>query len=177
MKNISIVIYILFSFTFLIYLLLPNPVFPQSLPDAIQSNEPADMETPLRRGYFTNLNRDEVLKFYQDQFQKSSLMGLPLPTYRLNYPPEEAQTIIRDQARSSFLEEIVHPFRESIFINGFEPSKPQDVIVVEGKSWRQKIIIRFVPSPIYIRLVIGVMVIILIPIIYGQLRSIFSNHD
>lgn len=96
-----------------------------------------------------------------------------MPTYRLNYPPEEAQTLIRDQARSTFLEEIVHPFRESIFVNGFEPTRPQDAIFVEGRAWRQKIIVRFVPSVTLIRLALWGSVLIFIPLIYGQLGRIF----
>lgn len=130
----------------LVYLSLPNPEFPTPPPDALQSDEPADTETQLRRAYFTNLTREEVMEHYKNQLGKSLFLSIPLLTYRLNYPPEEAQTIIRDQTRSTFLEEIVHPFRESVYVNGFEPKSPKDAIIIKGSNWRQKIIIRFVPS-------------------------------
>jgi len=77
--------------------------------------------------------------------------------YRLNYPPEEAKTLIRDQTRSTFLEEIVHPLRESLYINGFDPKDPKDAIEIEGKPWRQKIIVRYVPSNTLTRVLVVVL--------------------
>jgi hypothetical protein len=94
---------------------------------------------------------------YYQQFSRSEKLNIPLITYKLNYPPEEAQTIIRDQTRSTFLEEIVHPLRESVFVNGFEPTEDKDLIRVNGKLWRQKIIIRYYPSNIFIRVVVGLL--------------------
>lgn len=144
------------TIAFLLYLVIPSPDFPQPLSDSLQSDEPADTETPLRRGYFTDMTRDEVMTHYYNQFSKSK-NGVPLVTYKLNYPPEDSQTLIRDQTRSTFLEEIVHPFRESIFVNGFEPSEDKDLIRVGGKQWRQKVIVRYYPSNIISRLAIGIM--------------------
>jgi len=124
--------------------------------DFYQSTEPADTETPLRRGYYTNATRQEVIEHYQSEFKG----------YRLNYPPEEAQTIIRDQTKSTFLEEIVHPLRESIYINGFEPTDPQYAIVIKGTPWRQKVIVRYVRSNLLARLLVvalsGVAAVLLI---------------
>jgi len=129
-----------------IYISFPSPKFP----------EPADTETPLRRGYYTNATRQEVIEHYQSEFKG----------YRLNYPPEEAQTIIRDQTKSTFLEEIVHPLRESIYINGFEPTDPQYAIVIKGTPWRQKVIVRYVRSNLLARLLVvalsGVAAVLLI---------------
>lgn len=155
MNNIFKTVFIIFSIAFLFYIFLPNPSFPEPPPGALQSNEPADTETPLRRAYYTNYSREEVLIHYQNQLAKSSFYQVPLPAYRLNYPPEEAQTIIRDQTRSTFLEEVVHPFRESFFINGFEPKEAKDVILVQDRKWRQKIIIRYVPSNLFARWIIA----------------------
>src|SRR3990170_2036914 len=130
MKILVKSVYIIISAIFLLYLALPTPDFPLPPEGALQSQEPADTETLLRRAYFTNLTRQEVLDHYQEQFDSSSFLNIPVPTFRLNYPPEEAQTIIRDQTRSKFLEEIVHPMRESMFINGFEPKDPKDTIFI-----------------------------------------------
>src|SRR3990170_8023503 len=110
MKSVVKDVYIVCSLFFLIYLLLPNPDFPAELPDSIRSFEPADVETPLRRGYYTDLPREIVMNYYLQQVKHMSPFGKYMPTYSLNYPPEEAQFLIRDQARSTFLEEIVHPF-------------------------------------------------------------------
>lgn len=165
MKRITKILFILFSTFFIIYLLLPNPSFPEPPLDALQSNEPADTEDLLRKAYFTNYTREEVMSYYKDQFEKSVIFGIYLPSYRLNYPPEEAQTIIRDQTRSTFLEEVVHPFRESVYISGFKPAAEKDAIFIEGKEWNQKITVRLVPSNSLVRVVIAALTLLLIVMI------------
>ena len=140
-KGLRIIIVLIFS-TLFIYTLLPNPKFPNPLPNALQSEEPGDVENlSLRRAYYTNLTREEVMKHYQNEFKG----------YRLNYPPEEAVVIIRDQTKSTFLEEIVHPFRESFYVNGFEPESAEYAIIKAGQPWRQKITVKYVASNIIIR--------------------------
>lgn len=154
-KKYSSFIFLAFSFLLLIYVILPSPEFPQPLPDALQSTEPADTEDPLRRAYFTNFSRREVMDWYKTQFDNG------IYTLQLNYPPENAQTIIRDQTRSSYLEELVHPFRESIFINGFDPLEPKDAIFIGERFWKQKIIVKYIPSSVYLRVVVFVLTLIL----------------
>lgn len=174
MRFVSKTLFILLSFVLVIYVLLPNPDFPEPLPDALQSDEPADVETPLRRGYFTNLSREGVITHYQNQVNHSKFFNYPMPTLRLNYPPEEAQTLIRDQARATFLEELAHPLRESLFINGFEPKEAKDAIVVNDKKWRQKIIVKYVPSNNIVRLLALIPALILsaliIPKLFNELK-------
>lgn len=146
-KVLRIIIVLIFSALF-VYTLFPNPKFPDPPPGALQSKEPGDSENlSIRRAYFTNLTREEVMKYYQNEFKG----------YRLNYPPEEAATIIRDQTRSTFLEEIVHPFRESFYVNGFEPKVAKDAIEIAGLSWRQKITVKYFPSSIFSRSFIVVL--------------------
>ena len=159
-------LFLTFSLLFLAYLSLPNPEFPTPPPDALQSDEPGDTETPLRRAYFTNLTREEVMSHYKNQL---------MPAYRLNYPPEEAQTIIRDQTRSTFLEEIVHPLRESVFINGFEPKDPKDAIEIAGRDWRQKIIVRYVPSRLWLRLVLGLSTVFVMVVVFKEYLGFFRK--
>lgn len=155
-KKFLIAIFVLFSVVMLFYIFLPNYNFPTSPPDSIQSKEPADTETPLRRAYFTNYTRQQVLDWYENQMKHSVFLNLPMPTYLLNYPPEDAQTLIRVQTRSTFLEEIVHPVRESVYVNGYEPAPDdqENAINIDGKHWRQKIIIKSVPSSLLVRLVV-----------------------
>jgi hypothetical protein len=99
---------------------------------------------------------------------EDKLFGLSLPTYRLNYPPEEAQTIIRDQTRSTYLEEVVHPFRESIFVNGFEPKSQKDAIIIQDKKWEQKIIVKQVESNFLVRTFIGFLTLLITPIVLSS---------
>ena len=140
-KALRIIIVLIFAFLF-VYVLIPNPKFPNPPPGALQSKERGDSEDlAIRRAYFTNLTREEVMKHYQDEFKG----------YRLNYHPEEAATMIRDQTRSTFLEEIVHPFRESFYVNGFEPKNAKDAIEIEGLPWRQKITVKYFPSNVFLR--------------------------
>ena len=155
-KKIPIIFFSIVCVVFVGYLVLPNPSFPIPPPDSLKSQEPADLESPLRQGYFTNYTRAQVIAWYENQYNHSSFLGLKLPTLLFNYPPEEAQTLIRDQTSSTFLQELVHPLRESMYINGFKPPSKNDepVFFVGGKHWAQKIIIRSVPSPLWARLVI-----------------------
>jgi len=156
MKNYFKIIYLFFSLLFVIYIVLPTNGFPEPPPDSIQSQEPADTETALRRAYFTNFNRAEVMDYYAQQFAKMSLFGfsVSIPGIRLNYPPEDSQTLIRDQTRTSFLEELVHPLRESVYINGFVPTQPKDDIWYEGKHFTQKIIIKYSYTGLIVRLAV-----------------------
>jgi len=152
-----------FGILLLAYLGLPNVGFPLSLPGVFQSGEPADIETPLRRGYYTDMARSEVMDWYQNQFKWGII---------LNYPPENAQVLIRDQTKSTFLQEIVHPFRESIYINGFEPKDAQYEININGVHYRQKVIVRFVESSVWIRIAVGAATLILIYLLYMEFRKV-----
>lgn len=149
--------FVVFLMVFLVYLLFPAPEFPNPPSNSVQSKEPADTETSLRRSYFTDSTRQEVMQNYAIQFSREFI-----PTLRLNYPPEDAQTLIRDQTRSTFLEELAHPFRESLYVNGFEPKDPKDVIMIDGVYWRQKITVKYVPSSPVVRILVAIPTLILI---------------
>ncbi|MDP3994873.1 MAG: hypothetical protein Q8P91_03500 [bacterium] len=155
------IIFFVSSLLFVVYVARPSPGFPDPLPDALKSTEPADLETPLRRGYFTNATRDEVMEHYFNQFRG----------YRLNYPPEESGTIIRDQTHSTFLEEIVHPLRESIFISGYEPEDTGNILTVGGLPWRQKVIVKYVPSSLIVRIIVSLLIVISWPVIVKEWMS------
>lgn len=160
-------LFVMFGILLLAYLAMPSPDFPEQLPGSYQSGEPADVETPLRRGYYTDMTRSEVMNWYNRQFKWGP---------NLNYPPEEAQTIIRDQTKSTFLEEIVHPFRESIYVNGFEPDKPEYTqIAANGRQYRQKVIVRYVPSSRALRLLVGVLSLSLTYLLYKQYSSFLKK--
>jgi len=163
MKLISL-LYVLLSLVFLFYLSHPNSEFPAPPAPNLQNFETADVETPLRRGYFTNLTRHEVILHYKNALG-FNFLGLRFSPFALNYPPEEAGGIIRDQTRSSFLEELVVPFKSSFFINGFIPSEEKDAIVVSGVEWSQKVTVKYVPSHPLPRLLTGILIVVFIPLL------------
>lgn len=146
-KVVLVCVYLLL----LLYVQLPTFPFPLQPSDSVQSLEDADTEYPLRRAFFTNLTREQVLDHYQNQLENSQGLSFELPTFKLNYPPEDAYTLIRDQTRSTFLEEIVHPLRESFFVNGFRPKLAKDEIWYKGSSYEQKITVLYKTSNVLVR--------------------------
>lgn len=121
-----------------LYLIWPVPGFPQPPSGSFVSNEPADTESIYRKAYYTNLSRAEIIEYYKGQWQ--------WPFIRLIIPPEEAQTVVRDQTRSSWLEEFVHPGKDSLYVNGFYPTKPTEQINIDGIHYQAKITARYIPS-------------------------------
>ena len=121
------------------YLIFPSPSFPPPPPDSLISREPADTESIYRKAYYTNLIRPEIMQYYDQTFRS------PIQ-YRLVLPPEDAYSVIRDQTRSSFLEVIVHPWREHLYINAFVPTNPTEQININGVHYLNKVTIRYVPS-------------------------------
>lgn len=146
------------------YFLIPSYPFPAPPPGAVQSQEPADTETPLRRAYFTQYTREQVIAHYYEQLNY-------LPILKLNYPPEDARTIIRDQTRSWYLEELVQPLRASLFINGFIPQKAQDHIVVDGVSYAEKITIKYIQSNVFLRLAIATAILAAIYLLLSEWKK------
>ena len=134
------------------YLLLPSPKFPPLPPGSIQSTEPGDTESVNRAAYYSNLSREEVEGFYFRQFGGWGIRQI--------LPPEEAQSLVRDQTRSSYLEEIIHPARESLYVNAFVPTLPQDEIRVNGVKYLNKITVRYVPSQPISRLTVLLMTVV-----------------
>lgn len=169
-RKILKVIFVFYCLAGFLYLALPDPSFPTPPPDSIKSLEPADLENPLRQGYFTNYSRDEVLDWYGKQFDHINIFGFDfkIPTPLLNYPPEYAQSLIRDQTSSTFLQEYVHPFRESIYINGFKPETKDNTpaFFVDGQKRDLKIIIRQVKSSVVVREILFILSSVMMIIIY-----------
>lgn len=166
MKKLFLIVAAIASIGLTIYTLIPSPKFPEPPPGAVQSMEKADTEDPMRRAYFTNYTREQVIDHYKNQFRYQPLI------LRLNYPPEDAQTLIRDQTRSVYLEELVHPLRESLFINGFIAGVPKDDIWYKGVHYEEKIIVKYVKSSIFVRVPVAIAsVLALVYVIYQYFRK------
>lgn len=161
MRKLIKLIYIAASLAFVVYLIMPSPAFPPSLVGSFRSVEPADSETPLRRSYFTDFGRSEVMKHYNAEYG-----GL-----RLNYPPEESQTLIRDQARATYLEEIVQPLKGSLFVNGFKPSLAKDEINYKGVHYNEKITIKLISSSRLVRVSVGLASVLLLWLIIESMTK------
>lgn len=158
MKKVKLALFLMlfvFGIGFFAYLFLPSPAFPTPPPQSVQSMEDADIESPFRRAYFTNYTREQIIAHYKNQFRYGAF------TLELNYPPEDAQTLIRDQTRSRYLEELVHPFRESVYINGFIPQVAKDDIWYKGVHYQEKITIKYIPSSLVSRIVVAVITLLL----------------
>ena len=155
LKKILPFILVVVNALFLTYLLIPTPTL-KDLPNSVKSTEPGDtVQLKNVSAYYTNLSRTEVMNFY-----KSSYTGPIL--IRLNYPPELSKIIIKDTIQSYYFEEFYLPFKESLYINGFEWendvfTKPEkrikNKLYFEGKEYRAKITLKVIPVSIPVRLI------------------------
>ncbi len=154
-KKTVIILFSLFNLVSLIYLVSPTPQLPD-LPYSIRSDEPGDtIQLKNVTAYYTNLSRTQVINFY-----KANYSG-PI-TIHLNHPPERAKEIIRDTTQSYYLEEFHLPYKESLFINGFEWEKDvftkpekriKNKLLFKGKEYSAKITLKIFPTSIWQRLV------------------------
>ncbi len=154
-KKIFILFLVIFNVLAVIYLVSPTPTLPD-LENSVKSDLPGDtVQIANVSGYFTNLPRDLVINFY-----KLNYPGLF--RINLNHPPEKAKEIIVDTIQSYYLEEFVLPFKESIYINGFEWEKDvftkpekriKNQIIYKNQEYSSKITIRRFPVSIPSRII------------------------
>lgn len=179
MKKPLIILSIALYFVGLLYLIKPNPVLPDLSGD-LKSDEPGDTwQHPDQVAFFTDKNRSQVINEIKTKFDQG-LGVFQFLSYRLNYRPEEAQTLVRDQIKSYYLEEVVHPFRESIYINGWEPQNspifndiPADerpTVFIKGKLYRAKITLRPVSSPLWARIFVWTAIFPSIYLVFKSLK-------
>jgi len=186
--------YFLITLFFLgnVYLALPSPLSPQdlpSLPKSVRSIEPGDT-TQIANvvAYYTDLSREEVVDFYFNEFSKSKFKNIPFISYRLNHPPERIREVLRDTQQSTYVEEIVHPLRESLFVNGFEwnndpftskKRRIKNILIVDGKIYKFKVTVYYQGSKAWQRLLVWWGIWVLGGLLVIQLRKIyeaFHNH-
>ena len=163
LKRLLGILFLFFSLVFLIYLLMPGPSsihdFPK-LPNSTTSSYEGDtIQVPDVAAYFSGNYRDITISFYSQNYQaKTKFFFLPM---RLNYPPEDAFTKIKDQTQSTYLEELTYPFRDSLYINGFEPLenglpryRGADRIEYDGSKYDTKVTLRYYSSSLVSRLIL-----------------------
>ncbi|MFA6602782.1 MAG: hypothetical protein WCT01_03170 [Candidatus Shapirobacteria bacterium] len=158
------------------YLMLPTPTLPP-LQDSIRSQEPGDtVQLQNVTAYYSNLTRAQVLNFYKAYYSGPFRIII-------NHPPETARQLIKDTIQTYYLYEILLPYRETLYINGYEWqndvfTEPSDRIknklIYEGKTYSTKITLKSFPTTPTRRLVnfFGLEIIfILLFIIYRRIYA------
>lgn len=157
----------------------------QALPNSDKSTLEGDtIQIPNVSAYFSDNFRDFVVPFYSRDFQK--LSNLPFPPLRLNHPPEFSWNVIKRHTDSTYLEELVYPLRDSIYVNGLEPfyedGQPKfwgaTKFEVDGRSYFTKTTLRFYPSNIPVRILVWLGITISTLLLYqlGR-RIILPKYD
>ncbi len=170
---------LVFNLSAIFYLVFPTP----NLPDLINSTKsdlPGDTyQMENVSGYFTDMARAQVMDFYQTQYSSPFII-------RLNHPPEKAKTIFRDTMQSYYLEELVIPFKESLFINGYEwendvftrPDKREQFrLIYEGESYKSKVNTKIFPTSIPQRLATFALLELSLVSIFFLYRSFLKNKS
>jgi len=153
-KKILISILVVFNLFAILYLISPTPNLPD-LPNSIKSDLPGDtVQIPNVSAYYTNMTRTEVMNFYKAYYSGYFRKNL-------NHPPEKSKEIIVNTIQSYYLEEFVLPFKESLFINGFEwendvftkpENRSKNKLIYQDKEYKAKITIRRFPTTVPKRL-------------------------
>jgi hypothetical protein len=171
-KGIKSVLISLLFLLGLIYLLLPGPSgindFP-AVPDSTKSQLEGDtVQNPNLVAYFSDFKREYLTDYYYNYFKDWSYWGVKLPVFKINHPPERAYTFIRDQQESSALEEYYRPFRESFFVNVYDPVIYNQIrrknidfwnshLEYEGRYYGSKVTVRYYHSSLVAR--VGVYIL------------------
>lgn len=176
-------LYLGFSLLLLIYMLWPTPDKISDfkpLPNSAKSKLAGDtFQIPNVSAYFSNNYRDFVVKFYQQNFKE--LAKLPIPSYRLNYPPEYSFVAIKKHTDTTYIEELVYPLKGSLFVNGYEPFNPDrtpkfwgaSMFDIEGVNWDTKTTLRLYPSSVFARLIVWLGITVSILLLYRLFRKVF----
>lgn len=147
-KKTLIILVTIFNLCAVIYLTSPTPTLPD-LPNSAKSNLPGDTtQISHVSAYYTNMTRTEVMNFYKAYYSGPFRINL-------NHPPEKAKEIIVDTIQSYYLEEFVLPFKESLYINGFEwendvftktENRSKNKLIYQDKEYQAKVTIRRFPT-------------------------------
>ena len=175
--KIPLITIIVFNVLALFYLLIPTPQLPD-LANSVKSDLPGDtVQISNVSGYFTNMTRTEVINFYKSHYSGPFRINL-------NHPPEKAKEIIVDTIPSYYFEEFVLPFKESLYINGFEwendvftkeENRYKNKIEYQGIEYKSKITIRRFPTTIPQRLIVFFTTEIAIFAAFFLIKSVFKK--
>lgn len=157
-------IFSVFSVLLLVYMLWPGPGKISDfnpLPSSAKSQLEGDtIQIPNVAAYFSDNYRDFVVPFYYSNYQKQA--NLPFGPLRLNRPPEYSWIAIKKHTDGTYLEELVYPLRDSLYVNGLEPFYPDGTdkfwgstkFNTDGQSFYTKTTLRFYPSNSIVRILV-----------------------
>lgn len=178
-KKTLIALFCFFNILVVFYLISPIPTLPD-LANSIKSDEPGDtIQLKNVSAYYTNMTRTEVMNFYKAYYSG------PFRTI-INHPPEKSKEIIRDTIQSYYLEEFVLPFKESLYINGFEwendvftkaDKRIKNKLIFKGKEYKAKITIKTFPTSIPKRLIAFFVTESVIIFALYTYKSFYKKHD
>lgn len=181
LKKITIILFVLG----LIYIIWPGPSSINDiaqLPDSLKSDEPGDNQSEIV-AYFSNGRRKDVTNFYKNQMSYLNIFMFTIPPIRSNHPPEEAFTYIKDQQPSTYLEQYSLPFRDALYVNGFEPFNAQGKpyregatrIFVKNNFYDSKTTLHYYGSSLSIRIVIYILSWICIILLFKLSRKALTE--
>lgn len=160
-------LFVIFSVLLLIYMIWPGPSKISNfkpLPSSDKSTLAGDniAQVSNAAAYFSNNYREFVVPFYSKVYQ--DLSHFPFPPLRLNRPPEYSWNVIKKYTDSTYLEELVYPLRDSLYVNGFEPfyedGSPKfwgSTKFMEEKNtnlWYTKTTLRYYPSGVVVKILV-----------------------
>ena len=175
-------LFVVCSFIFLIYMVWPGPSTIsdfKALPDSDKSDLAGDTwQIPNVSAYFSNNYRDFVIPFYRNIYWQKTFS--PFPPMRLNYPPEFSWNVIKKHTDSTYLEELVYPLRDSIYVNGFEPfyadGNPKfwgaAKFNASNHSWDTKVTLRYYTSSLWVRILVWFGIILSINYLFKLGRKV-----
>lgn len=184
MRNLALVLFI----SGFLYLIAPGPDSIDDippLPNSLKSIEPGDtIQNKNISAFFSNQWRSSVTNFYKGEFEKLNKFGFKIPAIRLNHPPEEAFWYIRDQQRTTYLEQFLYPLRGSLFVNGYEPINPQGKkfdsisvpVHINGTYYVSKTTLRFYPAPLHMRLIIYVACWLGLIVLFKLIKKVWGEN-
>lgn len=176
-------LFVAFSVLLLVYMLWPGPSQISDfapLPSSSKSTLAGDniAQVPNVAGYFSDNFREFVVPFYLKTYW--GLSRLPFPPLRLNHPPEYSWTVIKKHTDSTYIEELVYPLRDSLYVNGFEPfyfdGNPKfwgsNKFDADGQSFFTKTTLRYYPSGTIERILVWFGIITSIYLLFRLGRKI-----
>lgn len=173
---------LIFNLFVIAYLAYPLPKL-SNLTNSIKSTEPGDtIQLKNVEAYYNDLERKDVIDFYIKNYQSKHPFA-----FKLNHPPEKAKTIIKDTIQTYYLEEIVIPFKQSLFINGFnwtkdvftaESDRLQNKMIVGGVNYTTKVTLKtFTTSSLALSYIVIVFIQATCIFSYKTYKKVFTAHD
>lgn len=162
---------------------------PPVLQNSIKAEESGDQVVPIGvTSFYTDFGRKEVVKFYAETFSRSYFLNLPLLTYQLTHPLERAKELLGEKQKATYVEEIIHPLKASLFISGYEwendPFVPKiemerNKIIVEGKVFKAKVTLYYQEAPVVVRLFVFLgtnLAALLVALAFKSIYDSFRHH-